>query len=286
MPPETANVADVPSVTLNDLRSIPQLGYGVFQIPPTEAQAAVEHALEAGYRMIDTAAAYNNESGVGAAIRASGIQRSQLFLTTKLRNGDQGYDRARVAYDDSLRRLGVDYVDLYLIHWPSPARGLYLESWKALESLHSEGRARSIGVSNFLPEHLERLLAVAEIVPAINQIELHPTFQQSGLVHRLAEWGITVEAYSPLGQAVDLEAEVAGSIAMAHNTSAAAVILRWHLQRGHVVIPKSAHPERMRANLECLTFDLNAAEMEAITALDAGNRVGGDPQLFEISQIR
>jgi 2,5-diketo-D-gluconate reductase A len=282
--PDTVPV--VPFITLSNDRVIPQIGYGVFQIPSDEAQAAVEHALEAGYRMIDTAAAYNNESGVGAAIRASGIPRDQLFVTTKLRNGDQGYDRSRAAYDESLQRLGLDYADLYLLHWPSPARGLYVESWRALEELYRSNLVRSIGVSNFLPEHLERLLASADVMPVVDQIELHPTFQQRALAMRLRELEIAVQAYSPLGQAKDLDAAVVASIAKRHQVSAAAVILRWHLQLGHIVIPKSANVERMRANLDCLAVTLTPEEITAITALESGNRVGGDPAAFEISQIR
>jgi diketogulonate reductase-like aldo/keto reductase len=236
--------------------------------------------------MIDTAAAYNNESGVGAAIRASGIPRDELFVTTKLRNGDQGRQEALRAYDDSLERLGLDFADLYLIHWPSPARDRYVESWQSLEELYAAGRVRAIGVSNFLPEHLDRLMGSAQVLPAVDQIELHPTFQQSELTERLRALDIAIEAYSPLGQAADLDAESIASIAAEHETGAAAVLLSWHLARGHIVIPKSANRDRMRANLDALDLSLSPDSLAAISALEAGNRVGGDPKTLEFSQIR
>jgi 2,5-diketo-D-gluconate reductase A len=274
------------TVTLNDGIGIPQLGFGVFQIPPHEAQEAVEAALELGYRHIDTAAAYNNEAGVGAGIRASGIPREEIFVTTKLRNGEQGFDTTLSAFDASNRALGVDYVDLYLIHWPSPARDLYTDSWRAMTKLAEEKSVRSIGVSNFLEEHLERLLASSPVVPAINQIELHPTFQQKGLAGFAREKGIAIEAYSPLGQGADLELPAIVEIAARHGVTPAQVVLGWHLGLGHVVIPKSVRRERMIENLGATGLALTRSELDAISGLDADGRIGGDPRTFEITQIR
>jgi 2,5-diketo-D-gluconate reductase A len=274
------------TVRLQDGNEIPQLGFGVFQVPPDEAQAAVETALELGYRHVDTAAAYNNEAGVGAAIRASGLAREDVFVTTKLRNGEQGAESTLAAFDASRRALGVDYIDLYLIHWPSPARDLYLDSWRALEKLAASGDARSVGVSNFLEPHLERLIAEADVVPAVNQLELHPTFQQTAIADLSREHGIAIEAYSPLGQGADLEHPVILGIASRLAATPAQVILRWHLDLGHVVIPKSVRRHRLVENLAATTLVLSAEDVAAITALDAGKRIGADPHIFEISQIR
>ncbi len=238
-----------PLITLNNGVTIPQLGFGVFQTPPAETQQAVERAFEAGYRHIDTAAGYYNEEGVGAAIKATGIPREELFITTKLRNGDQGADSARSAFEDSRRKLGVDAVDLYLIHWPYPKHGLYVETWKTFEALHAEGLIRAIGVSNFLPEHLEKLAAESDVVPAVNQIEVHPTFQQHDLSTFSVERGIEVEAYSPLGQGADLESEIVTRLAKEHDATPAQVVLAWHLAQGRIVIPKSVTPERIVQNL-------------------------------------
>jgi 2,5-diketo-D-gluconate reductase A len=265
---------------------IPQLGFGVFQVPPDEAQRTVEHALEVGYRHIDTAAAYNNESGVGAAVKASGLPRDEVFVTTKLRNGEQGYDSALRAYDDSLVRLGLDAVDLYLVHWPFPSAGRYAESWRALETLYAAGRVRAVGVSNFLGEHLDELARQSDLTPMVNQIELHPTFQQRDLADDCRRRGIAVEAYSPLGQGADLEAPEVRTVAQAHGVAPAQVILRWHLQHGHIVIPKSATPRRIVENLDVDHFDLSPAELEAIDGLESGSRIGGDPDTFALSQIR
>ncbi|HEY3558461.1 MAG TPA: aldo/keto reductase [Kribbella sp.] len=273
-------------ITLNNGVRIPQLGFGVFQIPPDDTQRAVEQAIEIGYRHIDTAAAYNNEAGVGAAVRASGLPREELFVTTKLRNGEHGYESALRAYDDSLRRLGLDYADLYLVHWPNPAADLYVDSWRALEKHYADGRVRAIGVSNFLAEHLDRLSEQSETVPAVNQIELHPTYQQRELTESCRDRSIAVEAYSPLGQGGDLDLPVLTSIAEAHRVTPAHVVLRWHLHRGHVVIPKSVTTERIRANFDVGGFELTDDEIAAITALDNGNRLGSDPRTFAISQIR
>ncbi|WP_350278343.1 aldo/keto reductase [Kribbella sp. HUAS MG21] len=273
-------------ITLNNGVQVPQTGFGVFQVPPDETQAAVERAIEIGYRHIDTAAAYNNEAGVGAAVRASGLRREELFVTTKLRNGEHGYESALAAYDETLGRLGLGYADLYLVHWPNPAADLYVDSWRALERIYTEGRVRAIGVSNFLPEHLDRLAKESEVVPAVNQIELHPSYQQRELVELCRERSIAVEAYSPLGQGGDLDHPVLASIAEAHQVSPAQVVLRWHLQLGHIVIPKSVTPERIRANFELGGFALTDEEVASVSALERGNRLGNDPRTFAISQIR
>jgi len=273
-------------ITLNNGVRIPQRGFGVFQVPLGDTQAAVEQALEIGYRHIDTAAAYNNEAGVGAAVRASGLARDELFVTTKLRNGEHGYESALTAYDETLQRLGLDYADLYLVHWPNPTVDRYVDSWRALERIYADGRVRAIGVSNFLPEHLDRLAKESEIVPAVNQIELHPTYQQRELTELCAERSIAVTAYSPLGQGGDLDHPVLAAIADAHGVTPAHAILRWHLQRGHIVIPKSVNPERIRANFALDGFELSDDEVASVTALENGNRLGSDPRTFAISQIR
>lgn len=267
--------ATVPTVTLNNGVQIPQLGFGVFQVPPEETQRVVEEALEAGYRHIDTAAAYRNEAGVGAAIAASGIPREELFITTKLRNGDQG--RAREAFEDSRAALGIEYLDLYLIHWPVPSQGLYVSAWQSLEEVYAAQQARAIGVSNFLPEHLETLLGSATVTPALNQIELHPTFQQGELAEFCRSRGIAVEAYSPLGQGADLSAGAVEAAAAAHGASAAQAVLAWHLAQGTIVIPKTATRARMAENLAAASLALSADEIEAISALEAGGRIGADP---------
>ncbi|MFE4542997.1 aldo/keto reductase [Arthrobacter sp. NPDC056727] len=273
----------VPNVTLNNGVQVPQLGFGVFQVPPEETQRIVEDALEAGYRHIDTAAAYRNEAAVGAAIAASGIPRADIFLTTKLRNGEQG--TAREAFRNSRRELGVDYVDLYLIHWPVPSRNLFNEAWKVMESLHADGEIRAIGVSNFLADHLDTLLQSAEVVPAVNQFELHPTFQQPELAAKSRTLGIAVEAYSPLGQGADLNAGAVTSTADKHNISPARVILAWHLAQGTIVIPKSANSGRMRDNLAAVDVVLSPSEINAIAALEAGARIGSDPAVAAHSQM-
>ncbi len=275
-----------PMIKLNQGVEIPQLGFGVFQVPSAETQAAVELALAAGYRHIDTAAAYVNEAGVGAALRAVGLPRDELFVTTKLRNGDQGYDSARRAHADSLDRLGLDHVDLYLIHWPYPSAGKYVESWRALTELYGRGEVRAVGVSNFLTEHLDAIAADSDLVPAVNQIELHPTFQQADLVAACRDRGIAIEAYSPLGRGADLADPAVTAIAATHGVSPAQVILRWHLESGFIAIPKSNTPARIAGNAELWGFDLSETELAAITALEAGQRTGGDPATFAMTQIR
>ncbi|MEV7648406.1 aldo/keto reductase [Arthrobacter sp. NPDC089319] len=273
----------VPTIDLNNGVAIPQLGFGVFQVPPAETQQAVEAALEAGYRHIDTAAAYRNESGVGAAIKASGIAREDLFITTKLRNGEQA--DARLAFDNSLRELGLDFVDLYLIHWPVPSQNLYVQAWQTLEGIYTEGLSRAIGVSNFLSEHLETLLAAGGTVPAVNQIEIHPTFQQREVAALSRKHGIAVEAYSPLGQGADLESRTVTAIAAKYLATPAQVVLAWHLANGTIVIPKSANPDRIAKNLAAARLTLDADDLAAITALDADGRVGADPATAAFTQL-
>ncbi|MFD8387295.1 aldo/keto reductase [Streptomyces sp. NPDC059679] len=269
--------ASVPTVTLNNGVEIPQLGFGVFQVPDAETAAAVTTALETGYRSVDTASIYGNESGVGKALAGSGIARGELFITTKLWNADQGYDATLRAFDASLDKLGLDYVDLYLIHWPTPARDLYRESWKAIEKLAADGRIRAAGVSNFQPAHLRRLLEGADLVPVVNQVELHPGLQQSELRALHADLDIATEAWSPLAQGAVLGDETITTIAAQHGKSPAQVVLRWHLQLGCIVIPKSVTPARIRENLDVFDFALSDDEMAAITALDRGLRTGPDP---------
>jgi 2,5-diketo-D-gluconate reductase A len=278
-----AQNSTIPGLVLNNSVTIPQLGFGVFQVPPAETQKAVEDALEAGYRHIDTAAAYRNESGVGAAIKASGISREELFITTKLRNGEQG--RAASAFNHSRRELGLDVIDLYLIHWPVPSQGLFVDAWKALEKIHADGGARAIGVSNFLPDHLDTLLEFAGVVPAVNQIELHPTFQQTALAAKSRSHGIAVEAYSPLGQGADLGSATVTELAEKHGATPAQIVLAWHLGTGNIVIPKSVHPERIRQNLAAAELQLTPDELAAISALDAGARLGADPAVASFSQM-
>ncbi|MER5897647.1 aldo/keto reductase [Streptomyces sp. NPDC001876] len=270
-------MSTVPTVTLNNGIAIPQLGFGVFQVPDDETTAAVSAALDAGYRSIDTAAVYGNEAGVGRALADSGIPREELFVTTKLWNADQGYDSALAAFDASLAELGLDYVDLYLIHWPTPARDLYPDSWRALEKLLADGRIRAAGVSNFQPAHLRRLIDAGSLVPAVNQIELHPGLQQEELRTLHAEHGIATEAWSPLAQGALLDDSALVAIAERHGKSPAQVVLRWHLQLGNVVIPKSVTPARIRENIDVFDFTLSSADMEAIAGLDRGMRTGPDP---------
>lgn len=276
-------VGRVPDVALNNGVRVPQLGFGVFQVPPEETQRVVEDALEAGYRHIDTAAAYRNEAGVGAAIASSGLPREELFITTKLRNGEQG--KAPEAFHNSLRALGLDYVDLYLIHWPVPSQGLFVDAWQAMEKVYANNQARAIGISNFLSQHVDTLLAQAEVIPALNQIELHPTYQQRDLAAKCRSVGIAVEAYSPLGQGADLEAAVVGELAASHGTTPAQIVLAWHLAQGTIVIPKSADSARMRENLAATSIQLTQAEMESITALESGARIGSDPAVAAFTQM-
>jgi 2,5-diketo-D-gluconate reductase A len=273
----------IPNIPLNNGIQIPQLGFGVFQVPPAETQRIVEDALQAGYRHIDTAAAYRNEAGVGAAIAASGIPREEIFVTTKLRNGEQG--NAHEAFQNSRKALGVEYVDLYLIHWPVPSQGLFTEAWKAMEKIYANSQIRAIGVSNFLADHLDTLLPEADVVPAVNQFEIHPTFQQQELADKCRSLGIAVEAYSPLGQGADLNAAAVKSLAGKYGATPAQIVLAWHLAQGTIVIPKSADSTRMRENLGAVAVSLTPAEITEITALESGARAGSDPAVAAFSQM-
>jgi len=269
----------VPQIKLNSGASIPQLGFGVFLVDPADTQRVVEDALEVGYRHIDTATGYNNEKEVGAALRASGIPRDQIFLTTKLRNDHHKAGDVQGAFSRSLDALGLDYIDLYLIHWPMPANERYVDTWHAFEGFAADGRAKSIGVSNFLIPHLEKLLSETDVVPAVNQVELHPIFQQRELRKFHAEHGIHTEAWGPLGQG-KYELFTLPAIqdaAKAHDVQPAQVVLRWHLQTGNIVIPKLNHRARMAQNFDVFGFELSDDEMAAIDALDENRRVGGNP---------
>ncbi|MDV6014627.1 aldo/keto reductase [Haloechinothrix sp. LS1_15] len=273
----------IPQVTLRPGVSMPQLGYGVFQIAAEETAPCVEAALEAGYRSIDTAAIYGNEAEVGKAVQAvqgRGIDRGELFITTKLWNADQGYDATLAAFDASLAALGTDYVDLYLIHWPVPAHDRYVATWRAMERLHADGRVRAIGVSNFHISHLQRLMDETQVVPAVNQIELHPNLAQRGLREFHAEHGIVTEAWSPLAQGGLLGDPVVTDLAQQHGKTPAQVVLRWHIQLGNVVIPKSVTRQRIVENIDVFDFALSAEELARIDALDSGARIGPDPDTF------
>jgi len=270
----------VPAIELHDGVSIPQLGFGVFQVPPAETQQAVETALEVGCRHVDTAAAYRNEAGGGAAIAASALAREDVFVTSKLWNSQQGYDSTLRACERTLSELGSDHLDLYLIHWPVPTEDRFLDTWRAFERIHEEGRTRSIGVSNFRVEDLERLRAEAERQPTVNQIELHPFLQQAELRAYHHEHAIATEAWSPLAQGGALDEEAIAAIAEHHRKTPAQVVLRWHTQIGNVVIPKSVTPERVRENFEIFDFELEQDELEALAGLDRGARIGPDPATF------
>jgi diketogulonate reductase-like aldo/keto reductase len=272
-------MTNVPTIMLSDGRPMPRLGLGTWPMDDRQARQSVAHAVSLGYRLIDTAAAYGNESGVGEAVAEVDVPREELFVTTKLRGAQHGYDLALRGFEESRARLGLDYVDLFLIHWPLPGRGLFVDTWRAFVRLREDGLARSIGVSNFTPEQMERVAAASGVWPAVNQVELHPGFPQ----HDLREWhaahGVVTEAWSPLGAGTKLLDEPAvTAIAAAHDRSPAQVVLRWHLQLGAVPIPKSASPERLRENIEVFDFELSREEMGQISALgSSGGRIGGDP---------
>ena len=270
----------MPTVTFNNGVEIPQVGFGVFLVPEAETKAAVHAALDAGYRHIDTARLYKNEAAVGEAIRESGISRDELFVTTKCWNDDQGFGSATSAFEGSLKRLGLDYLDLYLIHWPAPGQDRYVETWKAFEKLYADGRVRSIGVSNFQPSHLRRLLDETGTIPAINQVELHPWLQQKQLRGFHAEHGIVTEAWSPLSRGEKLGDPTIRTIADKHGVTPAQVILRWHLDLGNVIIPKSVNPQRMADNIDLFDVSLDADDHAAIESLDEGTRIGPDPDVF------
>jgi 2,5-diketo-D-gluconate reductase A len=272
----------VPDVTLNNGVRMPQLGFGVFQVGDDEARAAVATALECGYRSIDTAALYGNEHGVGVAVSASGIPREELFVTTKLWNADQGAGRVLPAFERSIDKLGLDYVDLYLIHWPVPSRDRFVETWEAFQGLYAEGRMRAIGVSNFTPPQLTRLLEETAVVPAVNQVELHPGFQQPELRAFHRAHGIATEAWSPLGQGAALTHPVITRLAERHEKTPAQVVLRWHLDLGNVVIPKSVTPGRIRENFSVFDFALTPEDARQIAGLESGHRIGPDPDVVGV----
>ncbi|MGY2876665.1 2,5-diketo-D-gluconate reductase A [Marmoricola sp. URHA0025 HA25] len=275
----------VPTLTLNDARTIPQLGFGVFQIPPADTAAAVSEALEIGYRHIDTAEMYRNEEGVGKAVAESGLARDEVFLTSKLNNGFHRPDDARRAFDATLTALGTDHVDLFLIHWPLPTRydGDFVSTWNTLIEFQADGRARSIGVSNFQVDHLERLARETSVVPAVNQIEVHPYFGNEEVRTADAAAGILTEAWSPIAQGDVLDDPVVNAIADRLGRTPSQVVLRWHVQRGDIVFPKTTHPERMRENFAIFDFELTDDDVAAITALDRGERGrrGPNPSTFD-----
>ncbi|MFD5735607.1 aldo/keto reductase [Streptomyces sioyaensis] len=276
-------MSKVPSLTLNNGIAMPQLGFGVWQIEDDQAFTTVGQALEAGYRSIDTAAIYGNEAGTGKALATSGIAREELFVTTKLWNSDHGHDAALRAFDTSLGKLGLEYVDLYLIHWPLPSRDTYIDTYKALERIYADGRAKAIGVSNFQPAHLERLLGETSVVPAVNQIELHPQFPQPDSRAFHARHNIVTEAWSPLGQGKGLlEHPTIAELAAKHGRTPAQVVLRWHLQLGNVAIPKSVTPARIAENIDVFGFELDDSDLAALAGLDSGTRLGPDPATFGI----
>jgi len=274
-------MSTVPSLVMNNGLQIPQLGFGVFLVPPEETKQAVTEALEAGYRLIDTAQGYRNEEGVGAAIAESDVPRDELFITTKLTNSEQGYDTTLAAFDGSMDKLGIDVLDLFLIHWPLPMFDQYVETWRAFEKLLADGRVRSIGVSNFEIPHLQRLLAETDVTPAVNQIELHPEFPQEDLREFHQQHGILTESWGPLGQGKGLlENPQIVEVAQRKHRTPAQVVLRWHVQLGCVVIPKSVNPDRIRENINIFDFELDDADMAEISKVRTGERLGGDPNVF------
>lgn len=269
-----------PKFALRDGNSIPQLGLGVFQTPPDLTASVVKIALATGYRHIDTAAIYVNEAGVGEGLRASELAREEIFVTTKLWNVDHGFDAALKAFDHSVKRLGLDTLDLYLIHWPSPRRDLYVDTWRALARLQQDGRVRSIGVSNFNAEQLQRIVGETGVTPVLNQVELHPYFQQRALIEAHAALGIATEAWSPLGQGRALADPVIAAIAARHGRTPAQIIIRWHLDSGHIVIPKSVTPRRIAENFDVFGFKLEPADLAALAGLDSPDgRIGPDPTM-------
>jgi len=272
-----------PSVPINDGNSIPAVGFGVFKIPPAEAEQAVSTALHTGYRHIDTAAMYGNERETGRAITTSGVPRDELYVVTKLWNADQGYDSTLAAFDASMERLSLDYLDLYLIHWPVPTQNKFVETFKAFAYLRDQGRIRSIGVSNFEPEHLDILVDATGIVPAVNQVELHPRLPQTELRKVHARLGIATEAWGPLGQGSLLTDPTVIAVAESNHRTPAQVLIRWHIQLGNIVIPKSVNPKRIASNFDVFDFELSSKHMASISSLDDGNRLGPDPRTFDFT---
>jgi 2,5-diketo-D-gluconate reductase A len=269
----------IPAITMNTGQAIPQLGFGIFLIDQREAERVVNDALEVGYRHFDTAQAYGNEKQLGRAISESGLTREQVFVTSKLWNTHHGRRAAMVAIDETLDQLGFEYLDLYLIHWPVPSAGRFVETWQALEEIAASGRAKAIGVSNFMVEHLRAIMDVGSTVPAVNQVELHPVFQQRALAEWCTAHGILIEAWAPLGHGSYnlMDIRGLGSIASTHGRSVQQVAIRWHLQRGRVVFPKTVRKERMAENINVFDFELSDDEMAVIDGADAGARIGSDP---------
>jgi 2,5-diketo-D-gluconate reductase A len=272
-----------PSVPLNDGNSIPTLGFGVFKVPPADTEQAVSTALQAGYRHIDTAAMYGNERETGRAVAASGVPRDELYLVTKLWNSEQGYDSTLAAFDASMERLGIDYLNLYLVHWPMPKANKFVDTFKAFAHLRDQGRIRSIGVSNFEPEHLAVLVDATGIVPAVNQVELHPRLPQNEVREVHARLGIATEAWGPLGQGSLLTDAAVTAVAEDVRRTPAQVLIRWHIQLGNIVIPKSVNPQRIASNFDVFDFELSEKDMATISALDDGNRLGPDPRTFDFT---
>jgi 2,5-diketo-D-gluconate reductase A len=272
-------MAGVPTIKLNDGRSIPQLGLGVWQVEPEITARVVRDAIEVGFRSIDTAEGYNNEEGVGEAIKKAGIPREELFITSKLRNGGHARDQALKSFDDTMKALQLDWLDMFLIHWPVPGQDKYVEAWKTLIELQQQGRIKSIGVSNFNQDHLERIINETGVVPVVNQIELHPYFTQTDKRAYLKSKNIHIESYSPLGSGAVLKDQTIKKLADAKGKSIAQVIVRWHIQQGDIVIPKTTHKDRMKENFEVFDFELSADEMKAIAGLDKGEegRTGANP---------
>jgi 2,5-diketo-D-gluconate reductase A len=274
-------MSTVPSLKMNNGLEIPQLGFGVFLVPPEETKQAVTEALSCGYRLIDTAQGYQNEEGVGAAIAESDVPRDELFITTKLTNSEQGYDTTLTAFDGSMEKLGIDVLDLFLIHWPQPMFDQYVDTWRAFEKLLADGRVRSIGVSNFEIPHLQRLMSETDVVPTVNQIELHPQFPQDELREFHAEHGILTESWGPLGQGKGLlEDPQIVEVARRKDRTPAQVVLRWHVQLGCIVIPKSVNPDRIQENIDLFDFELDDADIADISKVRTGQRLGGDPNTF------
>lgn len=273
-----------PKYTLNNGAAIDVVGYGVYKVPAEDCADLVSTALDVGYRTVDTAALYANEEGVGAAIRgavSAGTPREELFVTSKVWNTDHGYDATLAAFDASMAKLGLDYLDMYLIHWPCPDRELFIPTYKALETLYSEGRVRAIGVSNFESEHLAKLLDATDVVPAVNQVELHPWLPQTELRALHASLGIATQAWSPLARGQILDEPTLVELAAAHGRTVAQIVLRWHVQSGHLVIPKASSLHRIQENLHLFDFALEASEMARIDALESGRRSGSDPKLMK-----